>query len=196
MRAAHCQTGLPGDTYRAIAGRSASIARTCRWPWASAAAGSARPEWGRETDISFAQALEAGKVPKLRDIQEGFSDPRLWSLLYHVSSLVVEHLIDTYGNEAWWRLLRAYGKGLETDAAFALPDVAIASLALVGPKDGRGLRFVAIASGAAVGGAYVWWRKDWPNGWGPKPTALLPASAVASASIVLYKFVNAKRPLR
>jgi len=78
----------------------------------------ARPEWGREMEIPFAQALDAGKLLKIRDIQEGFSDPRMWSILYHQSSLVVEHLIDTYGNQAWWRLLRAYGKGLETDAAF------------------------------------------------------------------------------
>ena len=49
---------------------------------------------------------------------EGFSDPRMTSLVYHQASLVVEHLIDTYGEPAWWRLLRAYGKGLETDAAF------------------------------------------------------------------------------
>jgi tetratricopeptide (TPR) repeat protein len=40
------------------------------------------------------------------------------SLVYHQSSLVIEHLIATYGEQAWWRLLRAYGKGLETDAAF------------------------------------------------------------------------------
>ena len=78
----------------------------------------ARPEWGREMELPFAQALEAGKLLKLSDIQEGFLDPRMISLVYHQSSLVVEHLIDTYGNEAWWRLLRAYGKGLETDAAF------------------------------------------------------------------------------
>jgi tetratricopeptide (TPR) repeat protein len=40
------------------------------------------------------------------------------SLVYHQSSLVVEHLIDTYGEPKLWQLLRAYGKGLETDAAF------------------------------------------------------------------------------
>jgi tetratricopeptide (TPR) repeat protein len=78
----------------------------------------ARPEWGRDMEVPFAQALDAGKLLKLRDIQEGFSDPRMISLVYHQSSLVVEHLIDTYGDQAWWRLLRAYGKGLETDAAF------------------------------------------------------------------------------
>jgi tetratricopeptide (TPR) repeat protein len=78
----------------------------------------ARPDWGREMEVPFAQALDAGKLLKLRDIQEGFLDPRMISLVYHQSSLVVEHLIDTYGDQAWWRLLRAYGKGLETDAAF------------------------------------------------------------------------------
>jgi tetratricopeptide (TPR) repeat protein len=78
----------------------------------------ARPEWGREMEVPFAQALDAGKLLKLDDIQEGFSDPRMISLVYHQSSLVVEHLIETYGREAFWRLLRAYGKGLETDAAF------------------------------------------------------------------------------
>ncbi len=78
----------------------------------------ARPDWGREMEVPFAQALDAGKLLKLRDIQEGFSDPRMISLVYHQSSLVVEHLVDTYGAPAFWRLLRAYGKGLETDAAF------------------------------------------------------------------------------
>jgi tetratricopeptide (TPR) repeat protein len=78
----------------------------------------ARPDWGREMEVPFAQALEAGKLLKLRDLNEGFSDPRLISLVYHQASLVVDHLIDTYGEPALWRLLRAYGKGLETDAAF------------------------------------------------------------------------------
>ncbi|MBI3048729.1 MAG: tetratricopeptide repeat protein [Acidobacteria bacterium] len=78
----------------------------------------ARPDWGREMEVPFAQALETGKLLKLRDIQEGFSDPRMISLVYHQSSLVVEHLLETHGEQAFWRLLRAYGKGLETDAAF------------------------------------------------------------------------------
>ena len=78
----------------------------------------ARPDWGREMEVPFAQALEAGKLLKLREIQEGFLDPRMISLVYHQSSLVVEHLIETYGDQAFWRLLRAYGKGLGDDAAF------------------------------------------------------------------------------
>jgi tetratricopeptide (TPR) repeat protein len=78
----------------------------------------ARADWGREMEVPFAQALEAGKLLKLRDISEGFSDPRMISLVYHQSSLVIDHLVETYGEPALWRLLRAYGEGLESDAAF------------------------------------------------------------------------------
>jgi tetratricopeptide (TPR) repeat protein len=78
----------------------------------------ARPEWGREMEVPFAQALEEGKILKLRDLNDGFSDPRLISLTYHQASLVIDYLVATYGEPALWRLLRAYGKGLETDAAF------------------------------------------------------------------------------
>jgi len=86
----------------------------------------ARPAWGRESEVPFAQALDAasdasgetGKLLKLRDLNDGFSDPRLITLTYHQASLVVDHLIETYGEPALWHLLRAYGQGLETDAAF------------------------------------------------------------------------------
>ena len=78
----------------------------------------ARSDWGREMEVPFAQALEEGKLLKLRDLNEGFSDPRLISLTYYQASLVADHLVATYGEPALWRLLRAYGQGLETDEAF------------------------------------------------------------------------------
>jgi cellulose synthase operon protein C len=78
----------------------------------------ARPEWGRESELPFVQALDAGKLLKLADIAEGLSDPQMASIIYQHASLVVEHLIDTYGEPALWRMLRAFGKGLDTDAAF------------------------------------------------------------------------------
>src|SRR5688500_2312086 len=51
----------------------------------------ARPEWGREMDVAFAQALDKGRTLKLADLNDGFSDPRTISLAYYQSSLVVEH---------------------------------------------------------------------------------------------------------
>ena len=44
-------------------------------------------------------------------LNEGFSDPRMISLAYYQASLVVEHLVDTYGEPALRDLLRAYGEG-------------------------------------------------------------------------------------
>jgi tetratricopeptide (TPR) repeat protein len=78
----------------------------------------ARPEWGKETELAYAQALNEDKLLKLDSIQDGFSNPELISLTYQQASYVVEHLIDTYGEPKFWQLLRAFGRGLETDAAF------------------------------------------------------------------------------
>jgi tetratricopeptide (TPR) repeat protein len=78
----------------------------------------ARSEWGREMDVPFAQALDDGKLLKLADLNEGFSDPRMISLAYYQSSLVVDHLIATYGEPKFHQFIRSYGRGLETDEAF------------------------------------------------------------------------------
>jgi tetratricopeptide (TPR) repeat protein len=77
----------------------------------------ARPAWAREMELPFAQALNENKLLKLESIQEGFSDPELISLTYQQASHVVEHLVEAYGEPKFWALLRAFGRGLETDAA-------------------------------------------------------------------------------
>ena len=73
----------------------------------------ARPEWGRETDLAFVQALSDGKTLNVADINKGFSDPRLITIAYYESSLIVEHLIDTYGEPKFHDFIRSYGRGLE-----------------------------------------------------------------------------------
>jgi tetratricopeptide (TPR) repeat protein len=76
-----------------------------------------RPEWGRETDTTFAMALSEGKLLKLKDLNEGFSDPRMITIAYYQASLVVEHLINTYGEQAFHTFIASYGRGLETEQA-------------------------------------------------------------------------------
>jgi tetratricopeptide (TPR) repeat protein len=78
----------------------------------------ARPHWGHERTLDFVQALEAGKLSKLEGIGEAVSDPRTASIGYAHAAHVIEYLIATYGEPALGQMLRAYGKGLETDAAF------------------------------------------------------------------------------
>ena len=76
-----------------------------------------RPEWGREMEMTFAHAIDEGKILKLDVLNEGFSDPKTISLAYYEASLVVEHLVETYGEPKLRDLLRSYGEGLETEAA-------------------------------------------------------------------------------
>jgi cellulose synthase operon protein C len=76
-----------------------------------------RPDWGRESHVSFAQAIEQGKILKLKELNEGFQDPEKIVLSYYEASLVVDHLVKTYGEAKLHALLRAYGRGLDTEAA-------------------------------------------------------------------------------
>ena len=77
----------------------------------------ARPEWGREMEVAFAHALNEGKVMKLDVLNAGFQDPKMISLAYYQASLVVEHIVETYGEPKLHALLRAYGEGLEDETA-------------------------------------------------------------------------------
>ncbi len=77
----------------------------------------ARPEWGKETDIAFAQALSEGKTLTLADLNNGFSDPRMITIAYYESSLIVEHLIDTYGEPKFHDFIRSYARGLDDEQA-------------------------------------------------------------------------------
>ena len=77
----------------------------------------ARPEWGREMDVEFAQRLNRGETLKLRDLNEAFTSPKSISLAYFQASLLVDHLVMTFGEAGLRRLLRTYALGVDTDAA-------------------------------------------------------------------------------
>jgi tetratricopeptide (TPR) repeat protein len=76
-----------------------------------------RPEWGREMDVTFAHAMDENKVLKLDVLNEGFQDPRMISLAYYEASLLVDHIVERFGEQGLRKMLRAYGRGLETDDA-------------------------------------------------------------------------------
>lgn len=77
----------------------------------------ARPEWGREMDIPFARAIDRGQVLPLKDLNSGFSSPETISLAYFQSSLVVEHIVDVYGQPKLKALVQSYATGIDTEAA-------------------------------------------------------------------------------
>ena len=73
--------------------------------------------WGRDATLEFVSALNNGTLLSIRELNSGFTRPETISLSYFQASVLVEHLIDTYGMEALRTLIRAYGDGLETEQA-------------------------------------------------------------------------------
>jgi tetratricopeptide (TPR) repeat protein len=76
-----------------------------------------RKEWGRGAEMEYASRLNAGETLKLKDLNSAFTDPRTISLAYYEASLLVEHIVATYGEAGLHRLITAYGQGQDTDAA-------------------------------------------------------------------------------
>jgi tetratricopeptide (TPR) repeat protein len=68
-------------------------------------------------EVTFAEALDQGKILSVKDLNSGFSDPRMISLAYYEASLLVDYLVTAYGEPALRRLLRSYGQGLENEVA-------------------------------------------------------------------------------
>lgn len=79
--------------------------------------GKARPEWGRDMEVAFASALNHGKTLPLKDLNSGFTSPETIALAYFEASVLVDHIVKTFGEEKLRMLLRSYGEGLEGDAA-------------------------------------------------------------------------------
>jgi tetratricopeptide (TPR) repeat protein len=77
----------------------------------------ARPDWGREMEIPFALALERGKTLKLADLNSGFTRPDTIALAYYEASLLVDHIVRTYGDAKLQALVKSYGEGLEGNDA-------------------------------------------------------------------------------
>jgi len=76
-----------------------------------------RPEWGRDMEVTFARAMNANKVLKLRDLNAGFTRPDTISLAYYEASLLVDHLVKSRGAQALPALVRAFADGVDTEGA-------------------------------------------------------------------------------
>jgi len=77
----------------------------------------AHREWARQMDFTFASLLNRGETIKLKDLNAAFQDPKLIGIAYYQASLVVDHLVATFGQGGLNKLLRAYGRGLDTETA-------------------------------------------------------------------------------
>ena len=77
----------------------------------------AHPEWRRDMDLEYAGLLNRREDIKLKDLNAAFQDPKKIQLAYYEGSLLVEHMVKTYGDAGMNKLVRAFAQGLDTDAA-------------------------------------------------------------------------------
>ncbi len=56
----------------------------------------------------------------------------------------------------------------------------------------RAFAATAVASVCWFVGAVVWWRRGWPNLWGPAPSGYLPISAGLSTVMIMKRFLDAQ----
>lgn len=88
------------------------------------------------------------------------------------------------------------GQCLATFPVYFPIDLTVATLSSTGPWRRRAAVATLVSSVCWVGGAVLWWRKGWPNLWGPRPTAALPLAAGASGAVIVYRFATANAPKR
>ena len=81
------------------------------------------------------------------------------------------------------------GQCVATFPAWTVPDLALAGAVAASPWwRRRALAATAASSAAWVAAGVVWWRRGWPNLWGPAPTPGLPLAAAASSAVILARF--------
>jgi glycerol-3-phosphate acyltransferase PlsY len=97
-----------------------------------------------------------------------------------------------------WSRFRG-GKGVATSAGACLAvfpayfplDAAVAAVGAAGTRNPE--TATRISSLLWTISAVVWWRRGWPNAWGPRPTVGLPLFAAASSAMILARFAQARR---
>jgi glycerol-3-phosphate acyltransferase PlsY len=97
-----------------------------------------------------------------------------------------------------WSRFRG-GKGVATSAGACLAvfpayfplDAAVATAGVTGTRNPE--TATRISSLLWILAAVAWWRRRWPNAWGPRPTVGLPLFAATSSAMILARFAQAKR---
>lgn len=89
------------------------------------------------------------------------------------------------------------GKGVATSVGQVLAtfpiyfpiDAAVAVATAASPRwKGRAFASTGVASIVWVIASFLWWRRQWPTAWGPRPTMALPLGAVVSSVVILDRF--------
>jgi glycerol-3-phosphate acyltransferase PlsY len=100
----------------------------------------------------------------------------------------------THGFQGGKGVAASVGQCAVTFPAYVPIDVGVALATAVLPWwRQRAFATIVVSSAFWVGGGVLWWRKGWPNLYGPRPSASLPAAAAVSSLVIISKFVQASR---
>ncbi len=58
----------------------------------------------------------------------------------------------------------------------------------------RHVAATVVSSSIWMVAATVWWRRGWPNLWGPRPSRSMPLAAAASSAVILYRLATEPPP--
>ncbi len=95
------------------------------------------------------------------------------------------------------------GKGVATSVGQVLAtfpvyfpiDAAVAIATAASPVwKQRAFGATATASAVWVLSAALWANRQWPNAWGPRPTAALPVGAIVSSAVIIGRFIASSPP--
>jgi len=97
-----------------------------------------------------------------------------------------------------WTRFRG-GKGVATSGgavlavfpAFFPLDAAVAAIGALRLRNAE--RAIQLSSTVWVLAAFTWWLAAFPNLWGPDPSVALPVSQTVAATLILYRFYDARR---
>ncbi len=85
------------------------------------------------------------------------------------------------------------GQCLATFPVYLPVDLVVAGATVAGTRRSRTFVTTVVASSAWVAASALWWRRGWPNGWGPRPGPALTVSNAATMAVILSRFVAARR---
>jgi len=87
------------------------------------------------------------------------------------------------------------GQCFATFPAYFPVDVGVAAATAAVPAFKQRAFAATLASSCCwVFGGVLWWAKGWKNLWGPKPSVMLPVSALLSSAIIAERFLAAGDP--
>ena len=109
---------------------------------------------------------------------------------------VVGHCLPVWnGGKGGKGVAPSVGQCLATFPAYFPVDLTVAAITASNPRwKKRAFTATLVSSACWVLGGVLWWRRRWPNLWGPRPTGSLPVASLASSAMIAYKFMAARPP--